>query len=86
MEQYLSQSFPYFLEHLLDGHYDQSTLTTTDTENGPPLEVTPTPVDEDSDEEDAVEVRYGSGGADDSTPEEAHRPVGDVVLAEPSVS
>jgi len=46
---------------------------------GAPLEVTSTPVDKNGDEEDAVEVRDGSSGADDSAPEEAHSPVGDVV-------
>jgi len=44
-----------------------------------PLKVASTPVDEDGDEEDAVEVRDGSSSADDSAPEEAHSPVGDVI-------
>lgn len=43
-------------------------------------------MDKNGDEEDAVEVRDGSSGTDDSTPEEAHSPVGDVVLVTPSVS
>ena len=45
-----------------------------------PLKVTSTPVDEDGDEEDAVEVRDRSGSANDGTPKEAHSPIGDVVL------
>jgi hypothetical protein len=79
IEQYLSQSFPYFLEHLVD--VDEIKTETGRTADWPlPLEVTSTPVDEDSDKEDAVEIRNRGGGADDSTPEEAHSPVGDVVL------
>jgi len=46
---------------------------------GAPLKVTSAPVDKNGDEEDAIEVRDRSGGADDSTPEEAHSPVGNVV-------
>lgn len=79
MEQYLSQSFPYFLEHLIDGHYDQQCRRGS-TNQSLPLKVTSTPVDEDSDEEDAIEIRDRSSGANNSAPEEAHGPVGDVVL------
>jgi len=43
-------------------------------------------VDEDGDKEDAVKVRDGSGGADDSAPQEAHNPVGDVVLVVSNVN
>ena len=46
-----------------------------------PLEVASTSVNENGDEEDAIEVRDRSSGADDSTPEEAHNPIGDVVLS-----
>jgi hypothetical protein len=43
-------------------------------------------VNKDGDEEDAIEVRNRSGSADDSAPEEAHDPVGDVVLVMSSIS
>lgn len=42
-------------------------------------------MDENGDEEDTVEVRDRSGGADDNTPEEAHGPVGNVVLVTKNV-
>jgi len=54
--------------------------STRNTDQFLPLEVTSTSVDEDGDEEYAIEVRDRSGSADDSTPEEAHSPVGNVVL------
>lgn len=63
-----------------------STSTRRDTDQCLPLEVTSTPVDQDSDEEDAIEVRDGSSGTNDSAPEEAHNPVGDVILVTPNVS
>ena len=50
-----------------------------------PLKVASTPVDEDGDEEDAVEIRDRSGGTNDGTPEEAHDPIGDVVLMTPNL-
>ena len=65
IEQYLSQSFPYFLEHLMDGIKTEAKRT---IDQPLPLKVTSTPMDEDGDEEDAVEVRDRGGGADDSTP------------------
>ena len=43
-------------------------------------------MDEDGDEEYAIEVRDRSSSADDSTPEEAHSPVGDVVLMMETIS
>jgi len=43
-------------------------------------------VDEDGDEKDAIEVGDRSSSADDSTPEEAHSPVGDIVLVMSNVS
>ena len=50
-----------------------------------PLKVASTPVDEDGNEEDAVEIRDRSGSTNDGTPEEAHDPIGDVVLMTPNV-
>ena len=43
-------------------------------------------MDEDGDEEDAVKVRDRSSGANDSTPQETHNPVGDVILVVSNVS
>ena len=37
-------------------------------------------MDENGDEEDAIKVRDRSSGTNDSAPEEAHGPIGDVVL------
>jgi hypothetical protein len=45
-----------------------------------PLEVTANTVDEDSNEEYAVEVWDERRRADNGAPEEAHSPIGDVVL------
>ena len=84
IEQYLSQSFPYFLEHLIGGRLS-SPSTTRVPARRLPLKVASTPVDEDGDEEDAVEIRDGSGGTNDGTPEEAHDPIGDIVLMTPNV-
>jgi len=44
------------------------------------LEVASTVMDEHGDEEDGVEVGNDCRASDDSTPAEAHGPVGDVVL------
>ena len=44
-----------------------------------PLKVSCTPVKQDDDEEHGVEVRDDSGRANDSTPCQTHRPVGDIV-------
>ena len=65
MEQYLSQSLPYFLEHLVEGI---KTQTRKHRRASLPLEVTPAPVDENGDKEDTIEVRDRSSGADNSTP------------------
>ncbi len=48
--------------------------------NDVPLEVSSTSMNQDSYEEDRIEVRNGSCEANDSSPCEAHSPVGDVVL------
>lgn len=85
IEQYLSQSFPYFLEHLIERHYDRLRHGGTINQRLP-FKVASTPVDEDGDKEYAVEVRNGSSGANDGAPEEAHNPVGDVVLVRSNVS
>ena len=85
IEQYLSQSFPYFLEHLIEGRLSSPSTTSVPARRRP-LKVASTPVDEDGDEEDAVKVRDRSSGADDSTPEEAHGPIGDVVLVMSNVN
>ena len=43
-------------------------------------------MDENSYEEDAVKVRDRTSGTDDGTPEEAHRPIRDVVLMTKNVN
>ena len=43
-------------------------------------------MNEDGDKEDGIKVRDRSRGADDSTPQDAHNPVGDVVLGVLNVS
>lgn len=78
IEQYFSQSFPYLIAHL--GLLGVSRSRITGVREDVPLEVASATVNEDSNEEDGVEVRDGGAQALAETPRETHGPIRDVVL------
>lgn len=77
IEQYFSQSFPYLIEHLVIESVSFAPIREEDDE---PFKVASTPMNENSDEEQGVEIWDGSGEAHDSAPSETHSPVGNIIL------